>query len=240
MQPSQPRIALCTAMFLFSWPQAGTSQEGAPDDDARLDEIVIVGDRDSLINTTGAAHVIPETRLEQFRYADIQRMIREVPGVSVQVEDVYGLRPNLSIRGTATERSGRITLLEDNVLIAPAPYSAPSAYYFPTAGRMRQVEVLKGSSAIKQGPYTVGGAVNFLSTAIPSERQGQLDLEYGDNETSRLHGVYGDSFENFGWLVEGHLWDSAGYQDIDKLLPDGDAAAVELDFGAATDFRIVR
>ena len=183
--------------------------------DANLDEIVIVGDREDLLRSTGAAYVIPETRLEQFQHADIQRIVREIPGVSVQVEDGFGLRPNLSIRGTATERSGRITLLEDNVLIAPAPYSAPSAYYFPTAGRMQQVEVLKGSAAIKQGPYTVGGAINFLSTAVPFERIGSLDLELGDYESRRIHAVYGDAGENFGWLVEGHLWDSAGYQDID-------------------------
>lgn len=182
---------------------------------AKLDEIVIVGDRDDLINTTGAAYVISESALQKFKHADVQRIVREIPGVSVQVEDGYGLRPNLSIRGTATERSGRITLLEDNVLIAPAPYSAPSAYYFPTAGRMRQVEVLKGSSAIKQGPYTVGGAINFLSTAIPAQQQAELNLEVGDHETTRLHGVYGNSTDHFGWLLEGHLWDSAGYQNID-------------------------
>ena len=180
-----------------------------------IDEITIIGDADDVATTAGSAHVIDAAKLEQFKYTDIQRIVREIPGVSVQVEDGYGLRPNLSIRGTATERSGRITLLEDNVLISPAPYSAPSAYYFPTVGRMNQVEVLKGASSIKQGPYTVGGSMNFISTPIPEARAGFIDVEAAENSTSRLHGAYGESFDNFGFLVEGHLWDSDGFQAVD-------------------------
>lgn len=187
---------------------------------APLDEITIVGDADDIARTAGSAHVIDTSKLEEFKYADIQRIVREIPGVSVQVEDGYGLRPNLSIRGTATERSARITLLEDNILIAPAPYSAPSAYYFPTAARMSQIEVLKGSSSIKQGPYTIGGSMNFISTPIPDSRAGFLDLEAGENETTRMHGAYGERFENFAFLVESHLWDSAGFQSIDRVDTD--------------------
>ena len=199
-----------------------------------LEEITITGTRTQALSATGAVHVIPESKLQQFHYTDVQRMVREVPGVSVQVEDGFGLRPNLSIRGTATERSGRITLLEDNVLIAPAPYSAPSAYYFPTAGRMRQVEVVKGSASVKQGPYTIGGAMNFLSTDINGERTGTLNIEVAEHQTTRLHGAFSDVSENFSWLVEGHLWDSDGFQDIDNL--DGDTGLDKDDWMAKFRF----
>jgi Fe(3+) dicitrate transport protein len=201
-------------ILLATWPAHADDSERS-DSNRVLEEVTIVGDALDVANTAGSANVIAEAKLQQFGYADIQRIIREIPGVSVQVEDGFGLRPNLSIRGTPSERSARITLLEDNVLIAPAPYSAPSAYYFPTVGRMRQVEVLKGSSSIKQGPYTVGGSMNFLSTDITDRRRATANIEIAEHDTTRLHGVYGDSGENFGWLVEGHLWDSAGYQDID-------------------------
>lgn len=180
-----------------------------------LEEMTIVGDREELTTTTGAASVIDAHRLAQFQHTDIQQIVREIPGVSVQLEDGYGLRPNLSIRGTASERSGRITLLEDNVLIAPAPYSAPSAYYFPTAGRMHQVEVLKGSASVRQGPYTVGGAMNFISTPIAGTRAGFVNMEVLEHDTTRLHGAYSDSKDRYGWLLETHLWDSDGFQTID-------------------------
>ncbi len=202
--------------------------------DLSMEEITIIGDTQDAANTAGSAQVLDSAELEKYAFADIQQILRAVPGVSVQLEDGYGLRPNLSIRGTATERSGRITLLEDNVLIAPAPYSAPSAYYFPTAGRMHQMEVLKGSAAIKQGPYTIGGAINMVSTLIPTERTGLVHLELGSNETTRLHAHYGDSQARYGWLVETHLWDSDGFQSIDA--DDRDTGLNKEDFTAKFRF----
>ena len=114
----------------------------ADSNQAIQDTITIYGSETPKTKVTGSAQYIDELELEKFEYADIQQILRQIPGVSLQIEDGYGLRPNISIRGVATERSGRITLLEDNVLIAPAPYSAPSAYYFPTSGRMTGFEVV--------------------------------------------------------------------------------------------------
>lgn len=211
-----------------------------------LEEVITIGSRAEVDKITGSAHFIGEDILDKFEYSDVQRISREIPGVSIQIEDGYGLRPNISIRGVATERSGRITLLEDNVLIAPAPYSAPSAYYFPTAGRMQSFEVIKGPAAITQGPYTIGGALNMVSTAIPSEQRGKLMLEYGEDNTARIHASYGGRTDSgFGYLVEAHQWQSDGFQSIDRsgndtgldvtdytvklaYAPEGSAHSVEL------------
>ncbi len=182
-----------------------------------VEEVTIVGTRDDVQRVAGSAHFIGAEEIERFSHTDVQRIVRQVPGVSIQVEDGFGLRPNISIRGVATERSGRITLLEDGVLIAPAPYSAPSAYYFPTVGRMAAFEVLKGPAAITQGPYTIGGAFNMISTPIPAERRGRVFAEAGQHATNRLHATYGGTADNgFGFLVESHLWRSDGYQSVDR------------------------
>ncbi len=189
----------------------------ADDSDLFIDDITIIGKRSEGQQVVGAATYLGLGDLEKYAYADIQRIARLVPGVSIQVEDGYGLRPNISIRGVATERSGRITLLEDNVLIAPAPYSAPAAYYFPTIGRINAIEVLKGPAAITQGPYTIGGALNLISTPIPSEFGGGAYFEAAQDNTFRLHATYGGRNDSgFGFLVETHQWQSDGFQDIDR------------------------
>ena len=50
------------------------------------------------------------------------------PGVYSREEAGFGIFPNISLRGVNTLRSAAITMMEDEVNIAPAPYSAPDAY----------------------------------------------------------------------------------------------------------------
>ncbi len=220
MQPARP-VAGFLLLTVAATIGADTGEDRTPTVETAsrvyLEEMTIIGSRDQARQLTGAATYIGPEELEKFAYADVQRVARSVPGVSIQVEDGYGLRPNISIRGVATERSGRITLLEDNVLIAPAPYSAPSAYYFPTPGRMHAYEVVKGPASITQGPYTIGGAFNMISTPIPRELSGAVFAEAGEDETYRVHGHYGGYLESgIGFLVETHQWDSDGFQSIDR------------------------
>ena len=206
-----------TAAFAASCVAVPALGGAASDPSPYIEEVVIVGQRTPAEQAPGSAYHLSQEDLQRFGHTDIQRLIRQVPGVSVQVEDGYGLRPNISIRGVATERSGRITLLEDNVLIAPAPYSAPSAYYFPTAGRMAAVEVLTGPAAITQGPYTIGGALNMISTPVPPAAAGYALLESGEDATWRLHAHYGSRNEaGFGFLAEVHRWRSDGFQEVDR------------------------
>jgi Fe(3+) dicitrate transport protein len=183
---------------------------------AQLDPITIFGSAQTARDVAGGASTVTAEDLDQFETTDVVRALRRVPGVALQIEDGWALRPNISIRGTASERSSRVTLMEDNVLIAPAPYAAASAYYFPTFGRIHSVEVLKGPASITHGPYTVGGAVNLRSTPVPAETSGFLQGEYGSDTTWRVHGWYGGGSERSRFLAETHQWQSDGFQSIDR------------------------
>lgn len=175
----------------------------------------LVGNKERLFRIPGSAHYLEAAELQKFELNDIHHVLREVPGVNIQEEDGYGLRPNIGFRGTGVDRSSKITLMEDGILIAPAPYSAPSAYYFPTVGRMNGIEVRKGSSQVKYGPYTTGGALNLVSTPIPDDFSGRVELLAGEDAARRLHAIAGLSIENFGFVVETFQENVDGFKNLD-------------------------
>jgi Fe(3+) dicitrate transport protein len=176
----------------------------------------MIGDPLNLEAIPGSAHFLSLEDLEAQKVAhdNVHEFLRRIPGVNVQEEEGYGLRPNIGMRGTGVSRSSKITLMEDGVLIAPAPYAAPAAYHFPVVGRMEAIEVRKGSSQVRYGPRTIGGAINLVSASIPDRPSWTLDARGGEDRTARLHLRGGDSGRHFGWLVETYQLQSDGFKEI--------------------------
>ena len=179
-----------------------------------VESVTIIGSKENARNLAGSGTVISEEDLKKIVDTDIHKILSAVPGLYFRTEDGYGLRPNISIRGTSIDRSAKVTLMEDGVLIAPAPYTSASAYYFPTSGRINSVEVLKGPSSISAGPSTIGGAINLISTPIPEMTSGKLVQEFGENGMMRIHANYGVNLGDFGALIEIHDHSSDGFASI--------------------------
>ena len=162
----------------------------------------------------GSLSIISKAEVLEFHDTDINRVVSQVPGVYIQEEDGYGLRPNIGMRGSGLERSSKINMMEDGVLIAPAPYSSPAAYYSPTAGRMESFEIRKGSSQVKYGPHSTGGAINYISATIPKDLDfnGLLSLgEYGSQVARFKSGM---SSKNYGLMIQTHNEKSEGFKEL--------------------------
>jgi Fe(3+) dicitrate transport protein len=180
-----------------------------------IETVTIIGKKTAAADIPGSAHVIDSEELQTFVNTDILRVLRSVPGVYIQEEEGFGLRPNIGIRGSGLDRSARIALLEDGVLVAPAPYAASSAYYFPTQRRMSAVEVLKGPAAVAVGPRTTGGAMNMISTPIPEAMGINADIRGGDHATLDAHLNIGNRGDRFSWLLETVQAQNDGFKTID-------------------------
>jgi Fe(3+) dicitrate transport protein len=209
------RLAISLALVSAATQAHAQTAENPNQTLARLDSVNVFGDPRDIKSASGSAHFIDAETLERFNYRDINRILRQVPGVYLVEEDGYGLRPNIGIRGSGTDRNSRITVMEDGVLIAPAPYAAPAAYYFPTMSRINAVEIRKGSAAVQAGPRTTGGAVNLISTPIPAENSARLDLSAGSDATLLAHGWIGGSNDHLGGLLEFSRQQTDGFKQID-------------------------
>ena len=165
--------------------------------------------------TAGSDFTLDTESLERFERDDIHHILSAVPGVYVREEDGYGLRPNIGMRGSGSERSAKIALMEDGIPVAPAPYSAPAAYYFPLTTRIQRIDVLKGPSAILHGPNTVGGSVDLVSRSVPTADETTLDIAGGTNFYGKLHASHAEVGKNWGLLVEVAKLRASGFKELD-------------------------
>jgi Fe(3+) dicitrate transport protein len=190
--------------------------------DILMQEVSIIGSKFNIKNIAGSAAYLDVQDIRQHGVADINRILRRVPGVSIREEDGFGLFPNISLRGADPSRSAKVTMMEDGILTAPAPYSAPDAYYSPATARMSGIEVMKGSSQVKYGPRTTGGVINFLSTPIPTADKYYMKSSYGSFDELRNHAYFGTT-ENtdagkWGYLVEYYTRNNTGFKKLDDTV----------------------
>ena len=185
-----------------------------------LDAIDVLVDAASItsgmfLRSVRPSSVVSESELRQFNHTDIHRVVSRIPGVYVQEEDGLGLRPNIGIRGTGLERMEKLNVMEDGIIIAPAPYASPAAYYSPTMGRMQGLEIRKGSTQIKHGPFTTGGSLNYISTAIPSSSLNSVDFMVGSFGKTVLHVKSGNTMGQWGYLFEVYNDMTDGFKELD-------------------------
>ena len=123
MQLQQTFTGLLRTTVLVVVATAAQAQEGvrtnasdADGDETALDNVTIIGRKSDAADVPGSAHVIDNEHLATFMQSDVMRVLRTVPGVYVQEEEGFGLRPNIGIRGSGLDRSSRIALLEDGIV----------------------------------------------------------------------------------------------------------------------------
>ncbi|MEX2572528.1 MAG: TonB-dependent receptor [Gemmatimonadota bacterium] len=144
--------------------------------------IEIIGAAAAHRRMEGAATRLTPRMVKQIAPIGTQELLQHVPGVSGFSDDGIGnSRISIGIRGLNPRRSSRVLFLEDGIPIQPALYLYPNMYYNPPAERIDRVEVIKGSGAIRYGPHTMGGVVNYITSRPRAEFGGSSQLVAGSN-----------------------------------------------------------
>lgn len=147
-----------------------------------MPRVDVIGEANNLKNIPGSSDVVDQRDLEGSRVFTVNEALRKVAGVHARDEEGFGLRPNIAMRGLNPTRSTKVTLLEDGIPLAYAPYGDNASYYHPMVDRYERIEVLKGASSLLFGPQTVGGIVNYLTPAPPREFGGFVQAIAGNRD----------------------------------------------------------
>ena len=125
----------------------------------------IIGES-SVVNRrrTGTVTELRPREVELIQAVGTQELLELIPGINAYADDGFGnSRLSIGIRGLNPRRSSRVLIMEDGVPIQPAVYIYPNAYYNPPSERVDAMEVIKSSSAIRYGPQTMGGVINYIT-----------------------------------------------------------------------------
>ncbi len=136
----------------------------------------------------GTATKISSKTVKLIKPIGTQELLTLVPGVNAYADDGFSnSRLSIGIRGINPRRSSRVLILEDGIPIQPAVYVYPNAYYNPPAERIDEVEVIKSSGAVRFGPQTMGGVINY-KTIRPGDQKGwNAQITSGNNSYLSLN-----------------------------------------------------
>ncbi len=189
-----PRLSLvtlaCLAVFtpaMADEPATGRSEVVLP----RID--VISGGEEAITRQPGAVTIIGPAELDRIQPLTTEDALRSVPGVHIKGEEESAVVANIGIRGLSAA-DYKSLILEDGVPVAPGLFVGNSRYYNPRIQRMDEIEVLKGAAALRYGPNTIGGVINYktkdpidgvaLSGRVGSHNYREATLEAGGTSPS--------------------------------------------------------
>ena len=192
-ETTAPEAGASSGTEIAAPPATNPEEAAAPPSNTPV-EVSVFGRRDdALQKVPGSGTLIGAKEVRRAVPQDTGEVLRRVPGLHVRPEEGQGMRLNLGMRGLDPTRSRQVLVLEDGMPVAINPYGEPDLYYSTPVDRVRAIEVVKGSGAILFGPQTIGGVVNFLTTAPPDKPEWALETQYGQRNYLKLFGMYGNS-----------------------------------------------
>lgn len=179
---------------------------------------VIAGGEEAVTRQPGSVAIVGPADLERIQPLSTEDALRSVPGIHIKGEEESAVVANIGIRGLSAA-DYKLLILEDGVPVAPGLFVGNSRYYNPRIQRMEEIEVLKGAAALRYGPNTIGGVINYktkepidgvaVSGRVGSHNYREATLEAGGKSPSgeAKAGVFytrakSDGFQGKGFDME--------------------------------------
>ncbi|MGB9094923.1 TonB-dependent Fe(3+) dicitrate receptor FecA [Erwinia sp.] len=141
--------------------------------------LTVVGDwlaearENDVFEHAGARDVVRREDFIKTGATTVREAMNRIPGVNAPENNGTGshdMALNFGIRGLNPRLASRSTVLMDGIPVPFAPYGQPQLSLAPVSlGNMDAVDVVRGGGAVRYGPQSVGGVVNFVTRAIPQD-----------------------------------------------------------------------
>lgn len=186
---------------------------------SKEDSMTVVGDwlgdarENDVFEHAGARDVVRREDFAKTGAATLREALNRIPGVNAPENSGTGshdLALNLGIRGLNPRLASRSTILMDGIPVPFAPYGQPQLSLAPVSlGNMDAIDVVRGGGAVRYGPQSVGGVINFVTRAIPQDFgiaagvEGQLSPSSSQHNPKETHNlmVGGTADNGFGAAV---------------------------------------
>lgn len=183
-----PNKVAMAVMLAVSYPMQALSTEITL---PRID--VIAGGEEAVTKQSGSVSIVSAADLERIQPLSTEDALHSVPGVHIKGEEESAVVANIGIRGLSAA-DYKSLILEDGVPVAPGLFVGNQRYYNPRIQRMEEIEVLKGAAALRYGPSTIGGVINYktkepidgvsIAGRVGSHNYREATLEAGGKSSS--------------------------------------------------------
>lgn len=196
---------------------------------AQLPQIDVVGSADgiNISRQTGAVTMVSSEELQMIQPRSTEEALRRVPGVYIKPEEESAVVVNVGVRGL-NSNDYKTLVLEDGVPVAPGLFVGNGRYYNPRIQRIDNIEVLRGSAALRYGPGNIGGVINYrtkepadgiaIETSVGSWDTYKTMIELGGSSPSG-DGIFGAVISH----VKSDGFMDKGYETTDVMIKAGTA-----------------
>ncbi len=164
--------------------------------DRRIDETTITvtatGARGNVADTGQSVTVIGEDEIDAVQGADIARVLRRAPGVTITRNGPPGSFTGVRVRGAGAEQ---LLVLVDGVRVAdPAAPGGGSDFGTLAAGEVEKLDLLRGSNSTIWGSDAIGGV---LAVTTRASRGLSASAEVGGEDLGYLAASGGTGSDSF-------------------------------------------
>lgn len=202
-------------LFYCFWQNISYAQNFQSADSAKILPAIIVKDKSNIFFSPQVSNAFIINNQSPQHKQTFQDALNFVPGVIAQ--DKAGQEARLSIRGSGLSRNFHlrgINLYQDGIPINLADGSAD--FQDIDLSAFSSIEVYKGSTAMRLGSSTLGGAINFVSPTGYTADKLTLTAQTGSFSSRKAHISSGAVIGNNDYYISASTSNSNGFRQQNK------------------------